>query len=74
MCLGAEVRMRVEHTLEQKDKLEDKCAEQAALLSEKDVEIADLKSLLSLKEAEAAEAILLRGQLSIVEAVDVLRQ
>ncbi|GKF69078.1 hypothetical protein Tco_0202135, partial [Tanacetum coccineum] len=42
-------------------KLEDKCAEQAALLSEKDVEIADLKSLLSLKEAEAAEAILLRG-------------
>ncbi|GJU26668.1 hypothetical protein Tco_1165289 [Tanacetum coccineum] len=60
MCLGAEVRMRAEHTLEQKDKLEDKCAEQAALLSEKDAEIADLKSLLSLKEAKAVEAIRLR--------------
>ncbi|GKB43990.1 hypothetical protein Tco_0888932 [Tanacetum coccineum] len=52
MCLRAEVRMRAEHTLEQKDKLEDKCVEQAALLSEKDAEIADLKSLLSLKKAE----------------------
>ncbi|GKC95285.1 hypothetical protein Tco_1160727 [Tanacetum coccineum] len=51
MCLRAEVRMREEHTLKQKDKLEDKCAEQAALLSEKDAEIANLKSLLSLKEA-----------------------
>nr|GEY63536.1 hypothetical protein [Tanacetum cinerariifolium] len=72
-ALGAEVRMRTEHTLEQKDKLEDKCAEQAALLSEKDVEIADLKSLLSLKEAEVAEAIRLHGQLSIVEAADAIK-
>ncbi|GJR21224.1 hypothetical protein Tco_0969751 [Tanacetum coccineum] len=70
MCLGAEVRMRAEHTLEQKDKLEYKCAEQAALLSKKDAEIADLKSLLSLKEAEAAEAIRLRGQLYVVKAAD----
>ncbi|GJV83077.1 hypothetical protein Tco_1522975 [Tanacetum coccineum] len=60
MCLGAEVRMRAEQTLEQKDKLEYKCAEQAALQSKKDAKIADLKSLLSLKEAEAAEAIRLR--------------
>ncbi|GJZ51234.1 hypothetical protein Tco_0605749, partial [Tanacetum coccineum] len=73
MCLGAEVRMRAEHTLEQKDKLEYKCAEQAALLSKKDAEIADLKSLLSLKEAEAAEAIRLRGQLSVVEAADAAK-
>ncbi|GJS53321.1 hypothetical protein Tco_0626683 [Tanacetum coccineum] len=73
MCLGAEVRMRVEHTLEQKDKLEDKCVEQAALLSEKDVEIADLKSLLSLKEAEVIEAILFRGQLFVVEAADAAK-
>ncbi|GJT71109.1 hypothetical protein Tco_1030395 [Tanacetum coccineum] len=56
-----------------KDKLEDKCAEQATLLSEKDTEIADLKSLLSLKEAEAAEAIRLRGQLSVVEAADAAK-
>ncbi|GJQ91136.1 retrovirus-related pol polyprotein from transposon TNT 1-94 [Tanacetum coccineum] len=73
MCHKAEVRMRAEHTLEQKDNLEDKCVEQAALLSEKDTEIADLKSLLSLKEAEAAEAIHLRGQLSIVEAADAAK-
>ncbi|GJW05123.1 retrovirus-related pol polyprotein from transposon TNT 1-94 [Tanacetum coccineum] len=62
------LRMRAEHTLEQNDKLEVKCAEQAALLLEKDAEIADLKSLLSLKEAEAAEAIRLHGQLSVMEA------
>ncbi|GKG56184.1 hypothetical protein Tco_0577259, partial [Tanacetum coccineum] len=57
VCLEAEVRMRAEHTLEQKDRLEDKCSEQTALLSERDVKIAHLKSLLSLKEAEAVEAI-----------------
>ncbi|GJR12109.1 hypothetical protein Tco_0794761 [Tanacetum coccineum] len=73
MCLGAEVRMQVEHTLELKDRLEDKCANQTALLSERDSEIAHLKSLLSLKEAEAAEAIRLRGQLSVVEASDVVK-
>ncbi|GJX49751.1 hypothetical protein Tco_0276596 [Tanacetum coccineum] len=66
MCLGAEVRMRAEHTLEQKDKLEDKCAEQAALLSEKDAEIADLKSLLSLKEAESVEAIQLEEEKNVL--------
>ncbi|GJV09677.1 hypothetical protein Tco_1351218, partial [Tanacetum coccineum] len=73
VCLEAEVRMRVEHTLEKKGELEDKCAEQVALLSEKGAEIANLKSLLSLKEAKAAEAIRLRGQLSIVEAADAAK-
>ncbi|GKA75874.1 hypothetical protein Tco_0782252 [Tanacetum coccineum] len=70
VCLGAEVRMRAEHTLEKKGKLEERCAEQTVLLSERDAEIAHLKSLLSLKEAEAAEAISLRSQLSVVEAAD----
>ncbi|GJW17187.1 hypothetical protein Tco_0024623 [Tanacetum coccineum] len=42
VCLGAEVRMRAEHTLEK-------------------------------KEAEATEAIRLPGQLSIVEAADVIK-
>nr|GEX89101.1 hypothetical protein [Tanacetum cinerariifolium] len=55
-----EVKMRAEHTLEQKDRLEDKCSEQTVILSERDTEIAHLKSLLSLKEAEAAEAIRLQ--------------
>nr|GEU99568.1 hypothetical protein [Tanacetum cinerariifolium] len=39
-----------------------------ANVAEKDDEIAHLKTLLSMREAEAAEAIRLRGQLSIVEA------
>nr|GEX40193.1 glutathione S-transferase [Tanacetum cinerariifolium] len=73
MCLGAEVRMRAEHTLEQKDRLEDKCTEQTSILSAKDAEIAHLRSLLSLKETEVAEAIHLRSQLSIVEAADAAK-
>ncbi|GJT33222.1 glutathione S-transferase [Tanacetum coccineum] len=73
VCLGAEVRMRAEHTLEKKVELEDKCAEQAALLSERDAEIVHLKSLLSLKEAEAADAIRLRSQLTVMEAADVAK-
>ncbi|GJY87175.1 hypothetical protein Tco_0501803 [Tanacetum coccineum] len=70
VCLGAEVRMQAEHTLEKKNELEDKCVGQANLLSERDTEIAHLKSLLSLKEAEATEAISLRGQLATLEAAD----
>ncbi|GKD13678.1 hypothetical protein Tco_1198085 [Tanacetum coccineum] len=65
--------MRAKHTLEKKGELEDKCVEQAALLSERDVEIVHLKSLLSLKETEAAEAIRLRGQLTTVEAADAAK-
>ncbi|GJX21003.1 hypothetical protein Tco_0223680, partial [Tanacetum coccineum] len=53
-----------------KNELEDKCAGQANLLSERDTEIAHLKSLLSLKEAEATEVISLCGQLTVLEAAD----
>ncbi|GKG33074.1 hypothetical protein Tco_0430584, partial [Tanacetum coccineum] len=73
VCLGAEVRMRAEHTLERKGKLKDKCAEQTTLLSEKDAKISYLKYLLSLKEAEAAEAISLSRQLSEVEVADAAK-
>nr|GEW17652.1 hypothetical protein [Tanacetum cinerariifolium] len=52
VCLGVEVMMRAKHNLERKGKLEDKCAEYTTLLSEKDVMIAHLNSLLSLKETE----------------------
>ncbi|GJY98678.1 hypothetical protein Tco_0516108 [Tanacetum coccineum] len=65
--------MRAEHTLEKKSELEDKYAEQTALLSEKDAEIAHLKSLLYLKESETAKAISLRSQLSVVEATDAAK-
>ncbi|GKF70031.1 hypothetical protein Tco_0203088, partial [Tanacetum coccineum] len=62
--------MRAEHTLEQKGEVEDNCAEQTALLSERDAEIVHLKSL---KEAEATEAISFRRQLSVVEDADVAK-
>ncbi|GJY15397.1 hypothetical protein Tco_0385819 [Tanacetum coccineum] len=48
-------------------------ARQVFLGTKRDTEIAHLKSLLSLKEAEAAEAIRLRGQLSMVEATDAAK-
>nr|GEV65943.1 heat shock cognate 70 kDa protein 2-like [Tanacetum cinerariifolium] len=54
------------------DRLEDKCSEQTALLLERDTKIAHRKSLLSLKEAEAAEAIHLSSQISAIEAVVIL--
>ncbi|GKB25093.1 hypothetical protein Tco_0864494 [Tanacetum coccineum] len=68
-CLGAEVRMRLEHVLKWKKRLEEKCGMQANLLKERDAEIVDLKARLSLREAEAAEAIRLRGQIANVEVV-----
>ncbi|GJZ84526.1 hypothetical protein Tco_0649865 [Tanacetum coccineum] len=71
-CLSAEVRMRAEHTLRKKKILEEDCTQQTNLLKEKDVEIASLKSQLSLKEAEAAEAIRLRGHVATVEAIEAL--
>ncbi|GKE92543.1 hypothetical protein Tco_1573638, partial [Tanacetum coccineum] len=70
VCLGAEVRMRAEHTLEKKNELEDKCARlfPSVVISLRGLYY--LKSLLSLKEAEATEAISLRGQLTVLEAAD----
>nr|GEU53566.1 hypothetical protein [Tanacetum cinerariifolium] len=68
-----QVRMRAEHTLEKNGELEDKCAKQAALLSERDTEIVHPKSILSLKEVEAAEAIRLYGQLTTMKDVDAAK-
>nr|GEV03672.1 ribonuclease H-like domain-containing protein [Tanacetum cinerariifolium] len=45
----------------------------ATFLSKKDAEIAHLRSLLSLKEAEAAEPISFRSQLSVVEDADAAK-
>ncbi|GJW86166.1 hypothetical protein Tco_0161506, partial [Tanacetum coccineum] len=42
-------------------------------LKERDAEIASLKAQLSLKEAEAAEAIRLRDQVAVVEAAEAAR-
>ncbi|GJZ68358.1 hypothetical protein Tco_0631598 [Tanacetum coccineum] len=64
VCLGAEVRSRAEHELELKEKLRAKYAARGRLLEEKDLEILRLKSQLAEKEAEAAEVIRLRDQVS----------
>ncbi|GJW46042.1 hypothetical protein Tco_0077688 [Tanacetum coccineum] len=56
-----------------KDCLKDKCVEQTTFLSEKDDEITHIRSLLSLKETEAVEAIRLRSQLSVVEVADAAK-
>ncbi|GJY96843.1 hypothetical protein Tco_0513753 [Tanacetum coccineum] len=64
VCLGAEVRSRAEHELELKEKLRAKHAACGRLLEEKDLEILRLKSQLAEKEAEAAEVIRLRDQVS----------
>ncbi|GKF77594.1 hypothetical protein Tco_0230064, partial [Tanacetum coccineum] len=69
-CLSAEVRLRSEHNYMERKKFENRCQRHADLLKEKDVEIASLKAQLSPKEAEAAEAIRLHGQVSIAEATE----
>nr|GEX51716.1 hypothetical protein [Tanacetum cinerariifolium] len=63
------IRMQLEHKIMGMKKFEGECVMQDGWLKEKDVEIASLKSLLSLKEAEVAKAIRFRGQVAIVEAV-----
>ncbi|GJV32783.1 hypothetical protein Tco_1393183 [Tanacetum coccineum] len=84
-CLSSEVRLRLEHDLRDKKKLEEKCRKQADLSKERDVEIASLKSQLSLKEAEATEAIWERNlaleeektgerNFALVEEKTILRQ
>ncbi|GKA74496.1 hypothetical protein Tco_0780798 [Tanacetum coccineum] len=64
ICLGSEVRSRAEHELELKEKLNAKYAARGKLLEEKDSEILRLKSQLAEKEAEAAEVVRLRDQVS----------
>nr|GEV42942.1 hypothetical protein [Tanacetum cinerariifolium] len=72
-CLSSKVRLRLKHELRGRKKFKGKCAMQAGLLKEKDVEIASLKSQLSLEEAEAVEAIHLRSQVATFEAVEAAR-
>ncbi|GJZ03674.1 hypothetical protein Tco_0536949 [Tanacetum coccineum] len=61
---GSEVRSRAEHELKLKEKLNAKYAARGKLLEEKDSEILRLKSQLAEKEAEAAEVVRLRDQVS----------
>ncbi|GKF61137.1 hypothetical protein Tco_0181191, partial [Tanacetum coccineum] len=60
----------IEHEIRGRKRFEGKCVIQDGWLKERDAEIASLKAQLSLKEAEAAEVIHLRGQVVIVEATE----
>ncbi|GKB67654.1 hypothetical protein Tco_0929066, partial [Tanacetum coccineum] len=64
ICLGSEVRSRAEHELELKEKLNAKYAARGKLLEEKNSEILRLKSQLAKKEADAAQVVRLRDQVS----------
>ncbi|GJZ42243.1 hypothetical protein Tco_0589129, partial [Tanacetum coccineum] len=64
ICLGSEVRSRAEHELELKEKLKAKYAARGKLLEERDSEILRLKAQLGEKEAETAEVVRLRDQVS----------
>ncbi|GJY54041.1 hypothetical protein Tco_0445705 [Tanacetum coccineum] len=72
-CFSSEVRLQLEHDIRDKKRLEGKCSRQTSLLKERDAEMASLKAQLSLKEAEAAEGIRLRGQIATVEATEAAR-
>ncbi|GJT70851.1 hypothetical protein Tco_1030137 [Tanacetum coccineum] len=65
---NAEIRMRLEHELRGRHRLEERCTLQVDRLKEKDLEIANLKAQLALKEAKAAEAIPLEGQVAALES------
>nr|GEW32745.1 hypothetical protein [Tanacetum cinerariifolium] len=73
VCLSAEVMLRSEHNYREMKKFERKCNRQADLLKKKDIEIANLKAQLSLKEAEAAEVIRLRSRVAVIEATEAAR-
>ncbi|GJS90804.1 hypothetical protein Tco_0773440 [Tanacetum coccineum] len=68
ICLGSEVRSRTEHELELKEKFRAKYDAQGVLLSEKDAEIARLKSLVREKETESADVLHLCDQVSVLAA------
>ncbi|GJU25299.1 hypothetical protein Tco_1163920 [Tanacetum coccineum] len=72
-CFSAEVRLRSEHNYWERKKFERKCQTQIDLLKEKGAEIASLKERLSLKEAEAAKEICLRGQVATIESTETAR-
>nr|GEX55203.1 hypothetical protein [Tanacetum cinerariifolium] len=72
-CLSYEVRLWSEHNFRERKKFKRKYAGHVDLLKERDVEIANLKAQLSLKEAEAIEAIHLSNQVSVVKAVKSAR-
>nr|GFA00779.1 hypothetical protein [Tanacetum cinerariifolium] len=69
-CLNAEVRLRSEHIYTERKMFKRRCVGLTGLLKDRDAKVVSLKVQLSLKEAEAAEAIHLHGQIATVEAIE----
>ncbi|GJX21450.1 hypothetical protein Tco_0224127 [Tanacetum coccineum] len=70
MSLSAEVRMRAEYNIRGKRRLKSVVEEKDELLKTRDEEIENLKANMSLKEAEAAEAICLSAEASKFKIVE----
>ncbi|GJX44167.1 hypothetical protein Tco_0260843 [Tanacetum coccineum] len=69
-CFSTKVRFSSEDNYRERKKFERKYQRQVDLLKEKDIEIANLKAQLSLKETEAAKAIHLRNQVTAIEGTE----
>ncbi|GKD33363.1 hypothetical protein Tco_1248872 [Tanacetum coccineum] len=70
ISLSTEVRMHAEYNIKEKRRLRSIVDEKTELLKVKDGEIENFKAQLLLKEAEAAEAIRLRAEVSKFEAIE----
>nr|GEW84008.1 hypothetical protein [Tanacetum cinerariifolium] len=70
MSLSAKVRMRAAYNIRERRRIKSVVEEKDTLLTARDEEIRSLKAQLLLKEAQAAEAILLRVEASNFEAVE----
>ncbi|GJU65957.1 hypothetical protein Tco_1252216 [Tanacetum coccineum] len=64
----SELRLRFEHKIMSREKFEKKFTESAAIIQQRDAEIADLKVKLEKDEREVAEVIALRQHVSELEA------
>nr|GEY52777.1 hypothetical protein [Tanacetum cinerariifolium] len=75
-CLCAKVRLRSEHNYTEMKKFERRCVRLTVLLKDRDAKVASLKAQLSLKEAEAAEAIqlhALEGQVAALVSATAIK-
>ncbi|GJX78756.1 hypothetical protein Tco_0326905, partial [Tanacetum coccineum] len=70
MTLSAEVRMRAEYNIKEKRRLKSIVDDQVDALKVKEKEMEDLKAQLLLREAEVAEVIRLRAEVSKFQATE----
>ncbi|GKC18382.1 hypothetical protein Tco_1020532 [Tanacetum coccineum] len=68
VCMVSELRLCYEYKIMTREKFEKKFTDSAAIVQQRDAEIADLKAPLEKSEAEAAEVIELRKCVSDLEA------